>query len=122
MRIVTYTAGASGKAECAVSMLTGAAGGVDANINRWRGQLGQTELQSADIAALPKIKVLGKDSPLVEISGSYTGMDGAAQTGYMLLGAVGEVPGNTVFVKMIGPEAEVKAEKEHFIAFCQSLK
>ncbi|MBI5093670.1 MAG: hypothetical protein HZB26_14655 [Candidatus Hydrogenedentes bacterium] len=122
MRVATYTGGANAKSECVISMLSGPAGGLDANINRWRGQLGQTPLQSADIAALPKVKVLGKDSPLVEITGPYTGMDGAEQPGYMLLGAVSEVPGSTVFIKMIGPEAEVKAEKEHFIAFCQSLK
>ena len=39
-----------------------------------------------------------------------------------MLGAVSILDGQAVFVKMTGPDAEVNAERDNFIAFCQSLK
>ena len=48
-----------GSVECYVAELGGMGGGVAANFNRWRGQLGQPPLKDADIAALPRITVLG---------------------------------------------------------------
>jgi hypothetical protein len=121
MRLVTYTVG-GGEAECYVTLLSGVAGGVDANINRWRSQMGITEtLDSAAIAALPKITVLGEQAPLVEIEGKYTGMDGQATEGYMLYGTVCDLDGETLFVKLVGPSGEIKGEHDNFVAFCQSL-
>lgn len=122
MRLVTYTAGPEGKAECYVTSLSGPAGGVDANINRWREQMGQTPLDAAALEALPKITILGKPSPMIEIEGSFAGMDGQGGEGFMLLGAVCPLEGETLFVKMTGPAAIVKQEKDNFVAFSESLK
>lgn len=122
MRVVTFFAGEDGP-EVYVSVLSGAAGGAMANINRWRQQMGVQEMMTqAQIDALPKTNVLGKDSPLVEVSGEYTNMSGEKQTNATLLGTVCELPGESLFVKMTGPADKVAAEKEHFLQFAQSLK
>jgi hypothetical protein len=122
MRSVTYSPSENSPAECYVAVLGGSAGGVEANINRWRQQMGRTPLSPAEIDSLPKIQVLGQACPLVEISGSYTGMGGEQHQDYMMLGVVCSLPSSSVFVKMIGPEAEVRAERDNFVVFCESLR
>jgi hypothetical protein len=121
MRIGNFKMAASPEAECYLTVLKGVAGGVDANINRWRRQMGQPELKAEEIAALPKVEVLGKPSPLVEINGSFTGMAGQQFPDYTLTGVVVLLTDQTLFVKMTGPTAVVTAEKDHFQAFCKSL-
>ena len=121
MRIGNFKITASPEAECYLTVLSGAAGGVDANVNRWCRQMGQPELKPEEIAALPKVDVLGKSGPVVEVTGSYTGMSGQQFTDYTLLGVVVALSDQALFVKMTGPSAVVKAEKDHFLALCKSL-
>jgi len=121
MRLATFTT-AGGAVECYVIVLAGSAGGVAANINRWRQQMGQSALSPEEIAGLPKLQVLGQEAPLVTITGDYAGMSGEIKTGQTLMGTVCPWGDQTVFVKMIGPEAAVTAEAGAFTAFCESLK
>jgi hypothetical protein len=121
MRIGNFKVASSPETECYLTLLKGTAGGVDANINRWRRQMGQPELKPEEIAALPKADVLGQQAPLAEIAGSFTGMAGQQFPDYMLTGVVVTLADETLFVKMTGPAAVVKAEKDHFQAFCKSL-
>ena len=120
MRVVTFGAGT--QTECYVSVLPGEAGGLAPNLNRWRGQLGMGPLDEAGIAALPKLKLFGQDVPIVEAAGTYGDMQGQTHQGYAMLGAIGRKGDSSVFVRMIGPEAEVKAERERFIFFAGTLK
>ena len=122
MREVTFFAGEGDASECFITILGGAGGGAESNINRWMQQMGQPALAADAFAALPTITVLGVPSQMVEISGSYTGMDGVTKENYMMLGLVCTLPDSSVFVKMTGPEAVVKAQKDSFVAFCSSLK
>lgn len=122
MRVGNFKVDAAPGVECYLTVLTGAAGGAEANVNRWRRQMGQSDLDAAAIAALPTLDMLGKPSPLVEIAGSFTGMNGQQQSGYMLLAVVCALPEETLFVKMTGPEAAVLAEKDRFLEFCKSVK
>jgi len=122
MRIANFKVGSAQEAECYVSVMAGEAGGIEMNINRWYGQMGQDPLTKEQIDSLPKVKLLGADAPLVEIAGQYTGMMGAPQSGQMLLGTLGMFEGQSIFVKMVGPEATVRAERDRFIAFCASIK
>ncbi len=118
MRAVTYIVGG---VECYVTTLAGEGGGSVSNINRWANQMGNAPLDEAAIAALPKISVLGVESPLVEFSGSFTDMGGAAKPDYKLLGALAAKGGSTIFIKLTGPASEVDAQKANFTAFCASL-
>lgn len=121
MRVVSFTGGGEGGWECYVSVLSGPAGGLEANLKRWRQQMGLAEYSADEIAALPKSKVLGQEAPMVDISGTYTDMSGTARPGYRMLAVVCPLGGQTLFVKMTGPEAAVAAEKPNFEAFCASL-
>ncbi len=122
MREVTYVPEGSKGAECYISVLSGTAGGLVANVNRWRDQAGASALSPAQIESLPKIDVLGTPSPFIEVEGTFRGMSGPEQEGFMLLAVACELPGFSVFVKMTGPTEVVKAEREKFISFCKSLR
>lgn len=124
-RAVNLSAGAG--SECYVILLAGEAGGALANLNRWRGEVGLEPLTGAAaaeaIAAMPKVSLLGKECPLLEVSGEYKGMGGPGGAGRTVLGTLLIRPGSqSVFVKMVGPSEEVRGEREAFIAFVKSLE
>ncbi len=82
--------------------------------------LGPLDEQKA--ADLPQIEVLGRAAPLVEVAGTYTGMMGPPKDGAMLLATLCPLGTQCLFIKMVGPEAAVKAEKARFIGFCESFE
>ena len=118
MRVVTFE---TGETECYITSLPGEAGGVNGNLNRWAGQMGAAQLDEAALAALPMIQILGKEAPMLDVTGSFTGMSGGTQENYRMLGTVVPAGDHTMFVKMIGPDAEVGAQKDNFVAFCASI-
>lgn len=122
MRVVTFTAGAGDAVECYVTELAGAAGGVEANFNRWRTQLGLPPWSPAEIEALPRITLLEQSVPLLDATGTYTGMGEAEKPDHRMLGTVAVRDGRSIFVKLIGPAAEVQVQRDAFAAFCASLR
>ena len=121
MRTITFAVG-GGTSECYVSVLGGEGGGIAANINRWRDQMGQPDLDGDDLAALPRIPMLAGEGIVVSIDGNYEGMSGDTVESATLLGAVRLLPGRSVFVKMIGPTDNVREEHEAFLEFCKSMR
>jgi hypothetical protein len=119
MRLVTFRVGA---VECYVVILGGNGGGIVGNLQRWAGQLGQEPPSEADVAAMPVVDILGVKAPLLEATGAYTGM-GATEAipDTMMLGLPCLIAGQAVFVKMLGPQAEVAAQKDNFLSFAGSL-
>jgi hypothetical protein len=108
-------------AECYVTVLSGDGGGLVANIDRWRKQLGLEAMTPAEADALGDLPLMGGTAKLVELEGAYSGMGDEARAGWKLIGAVLLRPGSAIFVKMTGPAALVDAEKQRFLAFCASL-
>ncbi len=109
--------------QCYVSTLPGAAGGLTANLNRWRKQMGLGPMSDAEVAALPRVKLLGVDAPFLAVDGTYT--DAGAESGnvgFRMAAVAVERPSGAVFVKMIGPSADVAAETDRFKALCASLR
>ncbi len=121
MRLVTYTLGAAGETECYISPLSGTGGGAEANVNRWLGQMGQPPLNADALAALPTITVLGQDVFLVETGGTYTSMRGETKSDYALTGVFVTMDDTSYSIKLIGPKADVTANRAAFTAFCESL-
>lgn len=121
-RLVTYKAGAQSEVECYVTVLSGTGGGVSANVNLWRSQMGQPKLREDEIAALPTVEIKGRKSPLVEIAGKYQGKDGTPMQDAMMLGAICVLDGHALFFKMIGPAEAVRAERDRFRTFCESVR
>ena len=121
MRLVSFKVGDSQEAECYISVLKGAAGGTELNINRWRGQMDRGPLAPEAIAGLATVTVLGKQVALVEVTGHFRSRE-PSESEDMLLGAMCELKSRTIFIKMVGPEATVRAEHDNFISFCESLE
>lgn len=122
MRAATIVVASAPSVDVALTVLAGDGGGLVANINRWRGQMGQPALSDADIEALPRVPSLGGKAVVVSIDGAYTGMDGATIKDSTLLGAVIERESDVVFVKATGPKADVGALRPAFEAFLGSLE
>ncbi len=123
MRMANFRFGEQQEGECYLAHLDGSGGGLAANVNRWRSQLGLKEIGEGAVAALPVIEMLGGGAALVDISGTYTGMrDKTPKPGSRLLGAILSLGEYSLFVKMIGPAEIVAAEQDNFLAFCKGLK
>lgn len=120
MRVVTFIPEGSQGSECYISLLGGAAGGVEANINRWRHQLGLPPFSDEEIAALPRIILLGTEAVLVELEGELSGSEGATLP-TRIYGLVCPLELSTLFVKMTGPVEELEGEKENFQNFVSSI-
>lgn len=122
MRDANFAHPESEEWECYLTVLPGPAGGAEANINRWRDQMGHAFFEPHEFAALPSITILGETGTMVEMTGDYTGLSGPTVYDARLIGAVAEFPEYSVFVKMTGPDALVEREREAFEAFCASLR
>ena len=123
MREVSYSFGAADEGVCYVSVFGGGVGGITANVNRWRKQVGLGDMSAKEIGELPQLDVLGGKATMFEASGAFTGMgDGEAEADQTLLGIIRELEGQVLFVKMIGPATLVAEERERFVAFCTSLR
>jgi len=114
-RAVSYFVGEQGDTECYVTVLPGGAGGALANVNRWRAQLGLSELSASALAGLPRVPLLGAEGLLVEAEGA------GEAAGTLLLGAILETEERSIFVKLSGPRAVVEPERPAFLSFCRSL-
>jgi len=120
MRLATYDLG--GGTECYVAAFPGQAGGVAANVNRWRTQLDASELDDDEIEALPRIPLLGRMATAVRATGKFQPQSGEPIPNAALLGAIVLLDGEALFVKLVGPRADVEAQQEHFATFCRGLR
>jgi hypothetical protein len=110
----------AGEAEIYVSE---ARGGVSGNIGRWMRQFGKPAPTEGELSAFPRWMVLGGEGILAEASGTYSpGMGRPASPGFALAGVIGQTETGILTVKMVGPEAAVKAEMTSFREFCASLQ
>ncbi len=125
MRPVNLRFGPNNEGECYLSMLPGGAGGIAANVNRWRKQMGQPELSEDEVAALPKRVLMGIEGVFVAIDGDYTNVGATeAVPGQHLLGVIAELGAGEMglFVKMVGPKELVEANAAAFDEFVNSLR
>ena len=111
---------ASGKADLTVSAFPGDVGGLTANINRWRSQLGLGLLEAADVPKVTSpLEVSGEKVTLVEMT---NGKPGAAQPANRILVAILQRDGQTWFFKLLGDDGLVTREKPAFLKFVQSIR
>ena len=111
---VTGTNGAN--ADVNVAELGGEGGGLAANVNRWRGQLGlqpDTEMWQP-----PQIDVASGKASLIDL----TGTDSKTGKPSRLVGVILPQNGQTWFYKLMGDPDVVAAQKDAFIKFIQSAK
>jgi hypothetical protein len=121
MRLASFkVSGENGaKADVSVIKLGGIAGGMLANVNRWRGQIG---LSPVDQAGLDKLvttqNVNGSAVSLVDMSGQSTESGNKER----LLAAVVPRGDSTWFYKMLGDPNLVEQQKPAFVQFVESAR
>lgn len=123
MRDINLTFGENGEGECYVARLPGAGGGLKANVNRWRKQMGAEEISLEQIEALPKSPLFGQPATLVSVTGDFSpGMgSNTVKKDYRLLGLILASDAGAVFVKMTGPKALVDENEKKFEQFTSSI-
>ena len=110
---------ASAQAAVNVSMSAGDGGGLAGNVNRWRGQLGLSQLPDSELAsAVTSLDTTAGKAMLVDLSGTD------ARTGQKarLIGAVVPQGAQTWFYKLMGNDQVVDREKDAFAKFVQTAK
>ena len=102
-----------GQLDVGVFRFGGEAGGILANVNRWRAELSLEAVGEGELGTVL--------TPLEDKAGVYlidwTGADGAQG----LLAAIVSLPQETWFFKAPGPAAELAASREGFLSLLRSL-
>jgi len=115
MRIGSYTiAEGAQTADISIVLLQGTAGGVLANVNRWRGQV--------QLAPLTADQLAGQGETIESAVGDFTlfMMDGT-NPDKGILAAILSQPDHVVFVKLIGPNTMLHTHKDEFVTFLKSI-
>jgi hypothetical protein len=123
MRDVNLTFGPNGEGECYIARLPGAGGGLAANVNRWRAQMGAAPLSEEEVAALPTRPLFGQPARFVSVDGTFSPGMGSNETfpDYRLVGLILAGEAGAVFVKMTGPKTLVEQNGAAFDQFVSSL-
>ncbi len=106
-----------GKADLTVTVLGGASGGLLANVNRWRGQIGLAPVAEAELTSLAR--------PLDEKAGSATLVDMTGERNGQkarIIGAVVPKGNRTWYYKILGSERVAEQEKAAFLKFIQTVR
>ncbi len=122
LRVANFRVGDDERAECYLTLLGGDGGGLAANVNRWRAQMGLGALSADEVAKLPRRTLLGADATLVDLRGSFSGMGGAAIDDARLVGLLAIGAQGAAFLKMTGPSSALENELDSFLALAASLQ
>jgi hypothetical protein len=121
-RDLNFTLERDASAECYLTVMSGGGGGLELNVNRWRGQMKLGPIAPEEISSLPTASMFGRDASLVEMSGSFTGRGGAVQDNFGFCALFLELPGTTMTLKLTGPAAVVDQERTRFLQVARSLR
>jgi len=108
-----------GSAEVTVSAFPGDVGGLLANVNRWRGQVGLGNISQSDLSShVTPVDVPGGKAMLVDVTGSNPKNGQKAR----LIGAIVPREGRTWFFKLMGDEQVAEKQKSVFVRFVQTVQ
>jgi hypothetical protein len=119
MRIGSFTvSNDAGSADISIIAFPGEAGGLLANVNRWRGQLGLAPLADGDLAGATTALdgAGGLHFTIVDLTGQAGGAPAR------MLGSILSFEGQTYFFKLTGPDTLVTSEKPAFLDFLKTVK
>lgn len=121
MRFATLGAGdGAAQVETAITRLGGPAGGIEANINRWRGQLGLPSVGADEMDRdVHPIRAAGADGIWIDLIGPAQGDDASAAP--RMLAAIFPSDTTTWFIKTVGSRAALEPYRDGFIALCESV-
>jgi hypothetical protein len=115
--VVTGADGA--KVDISVSSFSGESGGILANINRWREQLGLDAIAPTHLESILERQTLaGRDFVIVDFINDQPG----AKNSQRIIGAIVVAANETWFFKMTGDEALTAGEKPAFLEVLKSAQ
>ena len=122
MRLIDLRFGTSGEGECYLAIIQGAAGGLAANVNRWRAQMGLPPMTPDDVAKLPQKTLVNREASFVSFDGDYKAVGAAeAAKDWRMMGLLQQAPEFMLFVKIVGPKELVIKNEAAFEQFSQSI-
>lgn len=120
MRFATLMAGeGEDSLEVAITQLTGAAGGIAANINRWRGQVGLPPAGDEELAQQAQRVTSREGAPgiIVDLIGPGEPPAGAPR----MLAAIFPTETHSWFIKAMGSSDVVERHRAKFVTLCESV-
>lgn len=105
------------EADLSITAFPGDVGGLSANVNRWRGQVGLEPIDDSEIGKFTEgLDANGLHFTLVDFAGAQ------ASSQQRILAAFAPWQGGTWFFKLTGPAALVEGEKPAFVAFLRTVQ
>lgn len=106
-------------AVCTIVSLSGNAGGLEANVKRWLGQVGITDMEDSEFKALlnQMTEVQAQDDIAFQVVDLTELSRGKSSS----ITAIGSLPEKTVFVKLTGPVATLSKLKKPYLALLESF-
>jgi hypothetical protein len=118
LTLLAFRAGTNDKkADITVSMFQGESGGLTANVNRWRTQVGLEGLTAAEVNALPDVPIGNTRGKLVDVTGPAT-----PPRPNRIVGAILIRETDSLFFKMTGPSEFVGEQRAAFERFLKSIR
>lgn len=122
MRLIDLRFGPNGEGECYLAYMKGTAGGLEANVNRWRKQMGLPTMTEDELAKLPQKPLMKREASFVSFDGDYTAVGATvAAKDSRLMGLLQQAPEFMLFVKLVGPKELVIKNEAAFEQFTQSI-
>ncbi|HEU5395578.1 MAG TPA: hypothetical protein VFV81_00325, partial [Verrucomicrobiae bacterium] len=120
MRVASFKVNADGKsADVSVIPLPGMAGSDEANVNRWRGQVGLSPVSADDLQkSAETVTVGGQPAQLYDLAGQNPASGDTTR----IIGVIQHRADDEWFYKMTGDAGLVEQQKPKFIEFLKSLK
>jgi hypothetical protein len=107
--------------EAGIVMLAGEAGGLQANVERWLGQLG-LNLPAPQVEAFLAEKKTFRSAGNLEVTFlDFTSVIAEEESQCMLIGIVKPGP-DSYFIKLKGTKAGLTKDRSDFVKFCESLR
>jgi hypothetical protein len=119
-RLGSYAAGGEGDAavDISVTAFPDSAGGLLANINRWRGQMAQLPIDEVGLdKEVTELTIAGHPGSFVDMTGPTNESDSPR-----IVGAIVSIEGKSWFFKMMGPAEAVGSELPAFRELVSSAR
>ena len=117
-RLFNFSFGQTG--EVFLNFSQGSSGGLLANVNRWRQQMGLEKIEDVEKHS-QVITFFNRPSKYLDLEGDYKPVRGDVKKNWRMLGVLFVNEAFSFFLKMTGHKDEIAKEKQNFEAFCRSF-